>query len=164
MVQNRKIGLAFLALILLVGVILGVEALRRRRAAQRRSGLAPGAVPIYVSGEMVGSFAPEDLEALEEVQFEDQEEGKTQQGWLLADVLLAEIGPDKLTVDTEITVSSSSRGKSITLSWAEVSQRDHMVMFDLSGRGTLKLVSRLDKLDTREEWIQDTDKIEVNSP
>ena len=36
-----------------------------------------------------------------------------------------------------------------------------MVMFDLSGRGTLKLVSMLDGFDTRDDWIQDVDRIEI---
>jgi hypothetical protein len=34
-------------------------------------------------------------------------------------------------------------------------------MFDLSGRGTLKLVSLLPRLDVRDEWVQDVDKIEI---
>ncbi len=37
-------------------------------------------------------------------------------------------------------------------------------MFDLSNRGTLKLVSVLPKLDTRDEWVQDVDSIEVANP
>jgi hypothetical protein len=37
-------------------------------------------------------------------------------------------------------------------------------MFDLSNRGTLKLVSKLEKLNTRDEWVQDVDKIEVQVP
>jgi hypothetical protein len=36
-----------------------------------------------------------------------------------------------------------------------------MILFDISGRGTLKLVSLLDRLDTRDEWVQDSDKIEI---
>jgi hypothetical protein len=39
-----------------------------------------------------------------------------------------------------------------------------MVMFDLSGRGTLKLVSTLPGFDNRDSWIQDVDKIEVETP
>jgi hypothetical protein len=38
------------------------------------------------------------------------------------------------------------------------------VMFDLSGRGTLKLVSTLERLDVRDEWVQDVDQIEVSQP
>ena len=37
-------------------------------------------------------------------------------------------------------------------------------MFDLSNRGNLKLVSVLDKLDARDEWVQDVDRIEVTNP
>jgi len=61
-------------------------------------------------------------------------------------------------------VSSSSRDKSAQLTWAEVDDPANMVMFDLSSRGTLKLVSLMEKLDTRDEWVQDTDKIEITSP
>jgi hypothetical protein len=66
-------------------------------------------------------------------------------------------------------VSSSSRDKSAQVTWAEVNDPENMVMFDLSGRGTLKLVSKLERLDVRDEWIQDIDrididKIEVNAP
>jgi hypothetical protein len=39
-----------------------------------------------------------------------------------------------------------------------------MVLFDLSGRGTLKLVSKLPQLDIRDEWVQDVDKIEIITP
>jgi hypothetical protein len=34
----------------------------------------------------------------------------------------------------------------------------------VSGRGTLKLVSTLERLDVRDEWVQDVDKIEVMKP
>lgn len=160
---KRKVGMAILVLVLLVVVILGVEAARRQRAAQRQGELPPGSVPIYLDGERVGSFSPGDLESLEQVQFKDEEKGKTQRGWLLEEVLAREVESSRLAGGAQVTVSSSSRGKSITLTWAEISERSNMVMFDLSGRGTLKLVSRLDQLDTRDEWIQDVDKVEVNT-
>ncbi len=44
----------------------------------------------------------------------------------------------------------SSRNKSAELTWAEIADRNNMVMFDLAGRGTLKLVSQMDKLATRD--------------
>jgi hypothetical protein len=47
------------------------------------------------------------------------------------------------------------------LTWAEVDKPANMVMFDLSSRGTLKLVSLLDRLDVRDEWVQDVDRIEI---
>jgi hypothetical protein len=39
-----------------------------------------------------------------------------------------------------------------------------MIMFDLSGRGTLKLVSKMPGFDIRDVWIQDVDKIEIILP
>ena len=52
-------------------------------------------------------------------------------------------------------VSSSSREKSKALTWAEVDAPENMVLFDLSGRGTLKLVSKIPGFDIRDAWIQD---------
>ena len=60
-------------------------------------------------------------------------------------------------------MSSSSRAKSAQVTWAEVDVLENYVMFDLSNRGTLKLVSVLPALDTRDEWVQDVDSIEVTS-
>ena len=94
----------------------------------------------------------------------DAEEGKTQDGWLLRDILLLYLGEDNLQAKSQITVSSSSREKAHTLAWAEVEDRENMVMFDLSGRGTLKLVSKIPGFDVRDSWIQDVDKIEVTTP
>jgi hypothetical protein len=81
---------------------------------------------------------------------------------LLRDVLLLHVAREDLA-DTRISVSSSSRDKSAQLTWAEVDEAANMVMFDLSGRGTLKLVSLLEKLDVRDEWVQDVDKIEIET-
>ena len=82
---------------------------------------------------------------------------------MLRDVLLLTLKEDDLEAGTLITVSSSSQNKAAQLSWAEVNEPANMVMFDLAGRGTLKLVSLLDRLGTRDQWVQDVDKIEVAS-
>lgn len=160
--QNRRILIAVIALIVIGGVVLGLEAWRRGRVTD--SELQPGSIPIYVDGQMEAAFTPSDLESLEQVSFQDAEEGKTQEGWMLRDVLHLHLSDETLTPETQITVISSSRDKSAELTWAEVDDADNMVMFDLSGRGTLKLVSRLERLDVRDEWVQDTDKIEISSP
>jgi hypothetical protein len=103
------------------------------------------------------------LQNLESVSFIDAVEQKPQDGWLLRDVILLFIDSGKLKPSYKVVVSSSSRDKSIELTWAEVQEKTNMVMFDLSNRDTLKLVSLLEKLDTRDEWIQDVDKIEIFS-
>jgi hypothetical protein len=101
------------------------------------------------------------LEVLEPVSFVDAEESKTQEGWLLRDVMWLHIERDAFRPDMAITVSSSSRGKSASLTWAEIEDEENAVMLDLANKGTLKLVSRLEKLDTRDEWVQDVDRIDV---
>ncbi len=158
MKQSTRIVIAFVVVALVAGVVLVGELVRRRNAAAE---LAPGSIPIYLNGKLAGAFTPDDLASLDKVTFVDDEEGKTQEGWLLKDVLLLVLPSDALTADTEIVVSSSSREKSADLTWGEVSNVDDMVMFDLSGRGTLKLASRLPGLATRDEWVQDVDRIDV---
>jgi hypothetical protein len=157
MTRNRRLVIAVAILVVAVAVVLGVDALQRQRVAD----LEPGSIPIYFKDRFVDSFKPDDLERLAEVSFVDAEEGKTQEGWLLRDVLLLYIERDVFRDDTPITVSSSSRDKSVQLTWAQVDDTDNMVMFDLSGRGTLKLVSLLERLDTRDDWVQDVDRIEI---
>ena len=167
--QRTRILLAVAVLILIVGAVLGVDALRRtsNKAGSADEGAptpAPGSIPIRLDERLVASFGPGDLEQLPKVSFVDAEEGKTQEGWLLRDVLLLHIEADKLEPNSAITVASTSQDKSAQLTWAEVEDPANWVMFDLAGRGTLKLVSVLERLDTRNEWVQDVDRIDIASP
>jgi len=82
---------------------------------------------------------------------------------MLRDVVRLHVKDKDLEAETQVTVSSSSRDKSEVLTWAEVDDPANWVMFDLSGRGTLKLVSVLERLDIRDEWVQDVDKIEITN-
>jgi len=158
MSQRTRILIAVGVLLALVTAVLGVEVLRRTSAEPT---LAPGSIPIYLDGKLAGGFVPDDLAEIEQVSFTDAEEGKTQEGWMLRDVLLLHVKKSKLKPQTRIVVTSTSRDKSADLTWAEVDDPANWVMFDLAGRGTLKLVSVLERLDIRDEWVQDVDKIEV---
>lgn len=171
--QNKRIliGVGILALIALA--VLGVDALRRSQVAAPAAAagqiapavtLTAGSVPVYFNGQLIAGFSPQELDKLEKVSFTEPVEGKEQDGWLLRDVLLLYLKPEQLKADTQVIVSSTSRNKSAQLTWAEIDVKDNMVMFDLSNRGTLKLASKLEKLDTRDEWVQDVDKIEVSQP
>jgi hypothetical protein len=105
------------------------------------------------------------VEPLATVSFVEAEKGRRQEGWLLRDVLLLYVDTDQLQPDTTIIVTSSIREKSATLTWAEVNDPDNMVMLDVAReRGTAKLCSVMPKLDQREEWVQDADRIEVMTP
>lgn len=159
--QRTRIILAIGIIVLIAATITTAEIVRRTLSAPETP---PGSVPIYLDGELTAAFVPDDLSRLAQVSFVDAEEGKTQEGWLLRDVILLYIDEATLSPDASVTVSSSSRDKSAQLTWAEISDKDNMVMFDLSGRGTLKLVSKLERLDVRDEWVQDVDRIEVIAP
>jgi hypothetical protein len=153
-----------LVLLIIVVVVLGVDAFQRRQAVVPQGTSTPlpaGSIPIYLDGQLVGGFVPADLEKLQQVSFVDAAEQKSQDGWLLSDVILLYVDPAKLSVGSKVVVYSTSRGKSIELTWSEIQEPANMVMFDLSNRGTLKLVSLLPRLDTRDEWVQDVDKIEI---
>ncbi len=158
MSQRVRILILVAVLVVLAGIVLGVEALRHPSAETE---LEPGSIPIYVGGKLVGGFVPADLAGLEKVSFVDAEDGKTQEGWMLRDVLRLYVPPRKLQPETRVAVTSTSREKSAVLTWAEVDDPTNWVMFDLSGRGTLKLVSVLERLDVRDEWVQDVDRIDV---
>lgn len=168
MSQTRRILLAVAIIVAIAAVVLGVDALRRGSpttpSAAGEPTLVPGSIPVYLNGRLAGGFQPTDLERLEKVSFVEPAEGKTQDGWLLRDVLLLYVERRQLSPDAVITVSSSSRAKSAQVTWAQADDPDNWVMFDLSNRGTLKLVSVMEGLDAREQWVQDTDKIEVQTP
>jgi hypothetical protein len=162
MSQNTKILIGIAAVIVVIGAVLGIDQIRRMQQSAAVPELPAGAVPIHINGEMQYSLAPDDLEDLTGASFVDEEEGKTQEGWLLRDILLLYFDEGDMNDDSVISVSSSSRNKMVEMTWVEVSNEENMVMFDLSGKGTLKLVSQgLPQLDIRDEWVQDVDKIEV---
>jgi hypothetical protein len=162
--QKIRVLIALAIILVLAGAIIGIDTLRGKRIAEQiDASLQPGDIPVYRNGDLRAAFSPADIENLPTVSFVDAEEGKTQEGWLLKDVLLVSIKESQFNHDTLIMVSSSSRNKSIELTWQEVVNEDNMVMFDLSGRGTLKLVSLLDGFSTRDEWVQDVDRIEIET-
>jgi hypothetical protein len=159
--QRTRIAIAVAILLAVVGAILGIEALRRKGSEAE---LEPGSIPVVVDGQVVAGFTATDLARLTKASFLEPVESKTQEGWLLRDVLLLYVDEGKLAPDSVITVSSSVRDKTADLTWAEVKDPANWVMFDLSNRGTVKLVSVLEKLDAREEWVQDVDRIEIRTP
>ena len=162
---NKRILMVLLILVVLIAVVLGVDAFQRSRIEAASGDAVPaGSIPIYLDSAFQTSFVPDDLSQLEQVSFVDDEEGKTQQGWMLADVLELYLDLEPLGDETGVNVTSSSREKSVTLTLGEVKHPDNMVMFDLSGRGTLKLISMLEGFDTRDAWVQDVDRIDVNLP
>ena len=163
--ERTRVFIALGILALVAVLVLGVDALRRNTPAGPAIGpeptLVPGGIPITLDGRLVASFVPADLDRLKKVSFTEPAEGTLQEGWLLRDVIALHVDVRQLKPNTQITVSSSSRKKSAVVTWAETDDAANLVMFDLSNRGTLKLVSVMPKLSTRDQWVQDTDKIEI---
>ena len=156
--MNRtRILIAVAIIVAITALVLGVDLWRRSQAVE----LVPGSVPIYVGERLIGAFVPQDLEGLEKAGFVDAKEGKAQEGWLVRDVLLLHIQADKLRPDSTITITSSSRDKSAQVTWEQANDPGNNVLFDLSNRGTVKLVSTMEGLDTRDTWVQDVTQIEV---
>ncbi len=163
MTQRARILIGLGILVVLAALIIGVDAWQRSRLGPEPE-LPPGSIPIRMDGRLVGGFMPKDLAGLEKARFVDAEEGKMQEGWMLRDVLLLHIKRSTFKSTALIRVSSGSSNKVVELTWAEVDAPANMVMFDLSGRGTLKLVSLLPQLDVRDEWVQDVDAIVITTP
>jgi hypothetical protein len=168
MTQRSRVIIGLCLLVLVVVALVAADALRRRLATASTVSpgeptLVAGSIPLYVDGGLVAAFQPQDLGRLQKVSFVDAEEGKTQEGWLLRDVVLLFVPRRQLQPEARVTVTSSSRNKSAELTWAEVDEPTNWVLFSLSNRGTLKLVSVLDKLNSRNEWVQDCDRIEIVS-
>ena len=110
--QNKRIVVAFVVLLVIVSIILGVDYFQRQQAASvAPDEMHPGSIPIFVDSKFVASFVPDDLNQLEGASFVDAEEGKTQDGWLLRDVLLLYVKENKLKANTQITVSIDLKKK-----------------------------------------------------
>jgi hypothetical protein len=162
--QKTRILIAVGIIILLTVAVISIERIRGQQiAAQIDASLQPGDIPVYWNGNLRTAFAPADIETITRASFVDAEEGKTQNGWLLKDVLLTYFNENQFRDDTFVKVVSTSREKSVDITWEEIANTDNNVMFDLSGKGTLKLVSLLERLDVRDEWIQDVDMIEIRT-
>lgn len=162
--NKSRLIIALLLIVVIVVVILGTTSIQRLLAAQpvgTSTPLPPGSIPIYLDDNFMGAFTPLLLDRLPTAQFTDVYEEKPQDGWLLSEIILQMVSPRQLEPQTVIVVTSTSRDKSAQLTWAEVENPANFVMFDLSNRGTLKLVSVLPALDGRDEWVQDVDRIEI---
>lgn len=132
--------------------------------SQTSDTIAAGAIPIYVDGEQIASIDTDTLDTLEQASFVDDEEGKTQKGWYLRDLIPTLINVETLLPESVFVITSTTRDKSALLTWSQIDDPENFVLFDVSGRGTLKLVSKsIEDLNQRDEWVQDVDQIEIST-
>ena len=167
MSTTRRIIIATIILIVVVGGILLVQSSRRGGFLYRSCGtgekiFTEGCVPVSISGKAAGNFCQKDAAGLAKTNFRDRAENKVQEGWLLRDVMLLYIKKEEISPDTIVLVSSTSRGKKAELRWKDISNDQNKILLALSRQGSLKLVSSMKGLDTRDRWVQDVDRIEVH--
>jgi len=125
-----------------------------------------GMIHIYLDGTFRANTSPAEIAALPQASFQDAEEGKTQEGAWLKDVILQHVDAGALSPASEIRLQGahrqSSQAKTAAVTWAEATDEGNHVLLDVSGDGlAVKLVSTLPRLDTRDEWVQAVSRIDV---
>jgi len=166
--QGRRV-LVVVGIIALVAVGLGLQGwLQNRRPAVASATPEPGKIHLFMNGRFVDNLEPAELTALPTDSFVDAEQGKTQQGPRLQDIILFYLPNQSFPPDAMIQVSgvrsSSGEQKTVSLPWSDVQAQDNHVLFDFSNAGdSCKLVSTLSQLDTRDEWVQGVQRIDVTT-
>lgn len=167
MSQNRRLLIVVVVVLVLgaAAALYGVLNQNRLKNAPADSP-QPGMIHLYVDNKFVANLSPADLSELPAASFKDAEEGKRQEGWWLRDIIRFYVEEDSLSGSSEITVigvrQKSGETKSAVMTWKETLDPDANVMFDLAGDGqSVKLASTLERLDTRDEWIQGVNRIDI---
>ncbi len=177
MSQRTRILLVVGALILVVAVLTVVGYVSQNQAppsvpasAQfqaQASTPQPGMIQLYADGKFVANVSPADLKNLPAASFVDKEQGKTQSGWWLRDVIRVYVQENRLTPNAQVTVTGVRKGtenKSATLTWAETLDPANNVLFSPSNDGqSVKVASTLDRLSTRDSWIQGLTQIDIQT-
>ena len=84
MSQRNRILIGVVVLVVIIGVFAGAEYIQRRNASSAQGDIPPGGIPIYLDGYLAASFVPNDLDHLGMMSFVEEEEGKTEEGWLIS--------------------------------------------------------------------------------
>jgi hypothetical protein len=155
--------------LLLIAVALAVVGF----VSQSRTAQAPAATPqpgmihLYVDGTFAANVSPADMQKLPAASFKDKEQGKEQGGWWLRDVIRLYVKESRLSPNSKITVTGLRKGtekKSATVTWAEALDAANNLAFDFASDGqSVKLASTLDRLSTRDSWIQGVTQIDLQT-
>ena len=167
--MSHKVRIAFVvSVIVAIAVSLGIQGWRQSQIVVSNESPAKGRIHIYYHGSFVANLNPADLPDLEPGSFKDLEENKTQEGPWLKDIVTLYI--DRAIKDSELVTvrglrSTTGEEKEITLTWAQVADGDNNVICDVAGSGdSIKLVSTLPELDTRDEFVQGIIRIDIDKP
>jgi len=166
MSQKARILTVVGALVLVAVILAGYGLATQRQAAQAHSAtLQPGMIHLYVDGAFVANVSPADMKTLPAASFKDKEQGKEQGGWWLRDVIRLYVKESRLSSQSKITVTGTRQGlKTATVTWTEALEPANNLALDLSSDGqSVKLASTMDKLSTRDQWVQGVERIDIQT-
>ncbi len=168
MSQKTRILIVVVILILVAAVLGAVGLASQNQVAQAPASTPqPGMIHLFVDGAFVANVTPANLKTLPASSFVDKEQGKTQSGYWLRDVIRVYVKEGQLTPQSQITVTGVRQGtekKSATLTWAETLDSANNILFAPSNDGqTVKVASTMDRLSTRDSWIQGITEIDVKT-
>ena len=125
----------------------------------------PGMIHLVVDGAFAANVSPADMKNLPAASFKDKEEGKDQGGWWLRDVIRLYVKETQLSPQSKLAVTGTRQGnKTATVTWAETLDPANNIAFDLAGDGqSIKLASTLDRLSTRDSWVQGVTQIDIQT-
>ncbi|MCL4488263.1 MAG: hypothetical protein M1570_09055 [Chloroflexi bacterium] len=167
MSQKTRIWIVVAGLVVVAAVLAGVGFLSQNQATQAPATTPqPGMIHLYVNGSFAANLLPAEMQKLPAASFVDKEQGKTQKGYWLRDVLQLYVKENALSPSTQITFTGSRQGteKSATVTWAETLDPANHILFSPSNDGTsVKIAATMDKLATRDNWIQGLTQIGVQT-
>jgi hypothetical protein len=151
----------------LVAIVLAAYgfAAQKQTAQALASTPQPGMIHLVVDGAFVANVSPADMKNLPAASFKDKEQGKEQGGWWLRDVIRLYVKESQLSPQSKITVTGTRQGtKTAAVTWAEALDQANNLAFDLAGDGqSVKLASTLDRLSTRDSWVQGITQIDIQT-
>ena len=166
---QKQLILIVISILTFLTVSLAVYQSVRQNGSDTTGSSSPkrGMISLFKDGILVANLSPADLNKLPKVSFTEREREKSLEGWWLRDVLRLYLEKEQFADGTTIAISGfkQKRGeKTANLSWKEVQDPDAHVMLHPTKDGqSLKLVSTLDQLATRNQWIQGVMKININT-
>jgi len=166
--QKKRLLIVVLVLTALMAAFVMYNAMPGNKL---RTGLTtsqlPGMVSLFTDGIFKAHVIPADVDRLPRVSFAEPEKGKSLEGWMLKDVIALYIDTGQISGGSEVTVLGvgEKRGeKTATLSWEEVLDPNaHVILHPTRDGQSLKLVSTLEQLDTRDEWVQGVKRIDIKT-
>lgn len=168
MAQKTRIIIVVVILVLVAAIFAAVGLTLQSQTAQAPASTPqPGMIHLYLNDTFVANMMPADLKSLPAGSFVDKEQGKTQSGYWLRDVIRVYVKEAQLSPQTQIVISGVRQGtqnKNTTITWAQALDPANNILFAPSNDGqSVKLASTMEGLATRNDWVQGITEINVKT-